>query len=157
MIGYYDGGECLQDATLDDNPPVAVSCGKPYLKSSARRAVNILNTLQIIFSSFTLVLFLIVRAPVQYQTYRNKRLGMLRSVFFTAIDPFTLYYFVYVILAGLSTKVDHILTLLLLDIVMKNSYAMDVLVAIFTPIKQLAMACLLCIVVMYIFSMILVS
>jgi len=67
----------------------------------------------------------------------------------------TLYYFVYVILAAGSISVDHILTLLLLDIIVKNSYAMDVIIAVFTPIKQLAMACLLCVIVMYIFAMVL--
>ena len=149
---YYDGVECLKDIPEDEMP----SCDAPTIEKFARNAINILNTFQIIFSSFTLVLFLIVRAPVNYFTYRNDGCGILKSIMYTAIDPFTLYYFVYVILAVVSLQVDHILTLLLLDIVMKNSYAMDVLIAIFTPIKQLAMACVLCIVVMYIFSMVLV-
>lgn len=148
MLAYFDGSECFEKDT---------KCGEPRLNQKARNAVNILNILQIVFSSFTLVLFLIVKAPVQFATYRKAGLGLLKAALFTAVDPYTLYYFVYVIMAVMSYTIDHIVTILLLDIVMKNSYAMDVLIAIFTPIKQLAMACLLCVVVMYIFSMILVS
>jgi hypothetical protein len=162
MIAYYDGSKCLDpyvelDDGMDDGSYVEVSCGSPSLPSNIRSAINILNTFQIVFSSFTLLLFLIVRAPVHYLTARKNGEGIFMSILATAVDPLTLYYFVYVILAVLSTRIDHILTLLLLDIVVKNSYAMDVLIAIFTPIKQLSMALILCLIVMYIFSMILVS
>ena len=164
MLFYYDGSKCLDididsiyvnDTAVGDELPF--DCGVPDLPYTIRESVDILNIIQIVFSSFTLLLFLIVRAPVHYLTAMKNGKGVLMAVVETALDPLTLYYFVYVILATLSINIDHILTLLLLDIVVKNSYAMDVLIAIFTPIKQLAMAMLLCIIVMYIFAMVVVS
>jgi hypothetical protein len=159
LILYYDGSDCFENYTypFPDGVETIVTCGDPVLPTGARQAVDLLNVLQIVFSSFTLGLFLIVRAPVHYITHRNAGHGMATSAVMTAMDPFTLYYFVYVIFAAVSISVDHVLTLLLLDIVVKNSYALDVIIAVFTPIKQLAMACLLCVIVMYIFSTVLVS
>jgi hypothetical protein len=69
----------------------------------------------------------------------------------------TMYYFIYVILAIAAIKIDYLLTFFLLDIVVKNSYAMDVMVAVFTPIKQLSVAMCLSFIVMYIFAMFVVS
>ena len=119
--------------------------------------VNILNSLQIIFSSFTLIMFLIVRAPVQYISSYQQGKGVFRSILATALDPLTMYYFIYVILAIGAINSDYILTFFLLDIVVKNSYAMDVMIAVFTPIKQLTVAICLSLIVMYIFAMFVVS
>lgn len=158
LLMYYDGSECFEGYKYtDDETPMEVKCGEPTLPSGARAAVNILNYFQIAFSCFTLMLFLIVRAPVTYLTSMKNNNGILMSVVATALEPMTLYYFIYVMLAVLSTRFDHILTLLLMDICVKNSYAMDVLIAIFTPVKQLAMAMLLMLISMYIFAMVIVS
>jgi len=70
----------------------------------------------------------------------------------TALDPMTLYYLVYVLMACLSTALDYILPFFLLDVVIKNSYAMDVMIAVFYPIKQLSIAVVLFLFVMYIFG-----
>lgn len=102
-------------------------------------------------------MFLIVRAPVHYiSTYKQGK-GMLRSIIATALDPLTMYYFIYVILAIGAIYSDYLLTFFLLDIVVKNSYAMDVMIAVFKPIKQLTVAIVLYLIVLYIFSMFIVS
>jgi hypothetical protein len=159
MLIYYNGSTCLDHYDLHNSSSTyqqEIECGKPDLPHHVRAMINILNYLQIIFSSFTLLMFLIVRAPVQYLIHRQDH-PLIGSILLTAVDPQTLYYFIYVILAVISLQVDHLSTLFLLDIVMKNSYAMDVLIAVFKPIRQLMMASLLFIVVGYIFAMVLVS
>jgi hypothetical protein len=159
LLVYYDGSECFEGYELSDDaaPTIEVHCSEPTLPTGPREAVNILNVFQIAFSCFTLTLFLIVRAPVTYLTSIKNGDGIFMSIVATAMEPMTLYYFIYVMLAVLSTRIDHILTLLLMDICVKNSYAMDVLIAIFTPIKQLMMALLLMMISMYIFAMAVVS
>jgi hypothetical protein len=157
FIGYFSGTECFKEpdtppAVVDDAYVPTYTCGDPALDGGPRAAVDALNILQIIFSSFTLILFLVVRSPVIYQNNVAKGQGMLLSIVNTATDPMTLYYVVYLLLAVVSYSVDHVVTLLLLDVVVKNTYAMDVFIAIFTPIRQLTMAIVLCIFVMYIFA-----
>jgi hypothetical protein len=151
LLLFYQGEECFSG--YDENMPTPVSCGEPSLGKKPRAAVNVLNYLQITFSLFTLVMFLIVRAPVQYISAYKQGRGVVRSILATALDPLTMYYFVYVILAIAAIKIDYLLTFFLLDIVVKNSYAMDVMVAVFTPIKQLTVAIGLTFIVMYIFAM----
>lgn len=145
FVAFYGGRDCLSGSDIG-------TCGPPTLADSPRRVVDIMNTLQIIFSACTLIMFLVVRCPVNYIINLEKGQGAISAVINTALDPLTLYYFVYVFLALLSVSYDHILTILLLDVVVKNSYAMDVCVAVFTPMKQLLMAIVLCVIVMYIFS-----
>ena len=160
LIMYYEGTECFEGygpadddfKPTDDYAFTDVECAAPVLGSGARTAVNALNMCQIIFASFTLLLFLVVRAPVQYQNHMADDKGMIMSIIWTALDPMTLYYLVYVLMACISIQVDHILPFFLLDVVIKNSYAMDVMIAVFYPIKQLVIAVILFLFVMYIFG-----
>lgn len=153
LIMYYEGKECFDGYGGDDQTGfVEVDCSAPVLGSGPRTAVNVLNFCQIIFASFTLLLFLVVRAPVQYKTHVADDKGILMAIIWTALDPMTLYYLVYVLMACLSLRVDHILPFFLLDVVIKNSYAMDVMIAVFYPIKQLVIAVILFLFVMYIFG-----
>jgi hypothetical protein len=156
LLIYFNGEDCFKN--YDENSPSTstVICSDPILPNGPRAAVNILNSLQIVFSSFTLIMFLIIRAPVQYISSYQQGHGVIRSIIATALDPLTMYYFIYVILAIAAIKSDYILTFFLLDIVVKNSYAMDVMVAVFTPIKQLTVAICLSLIVMYIFAMFMV-
>jgi hypothetical protein len=151
LIMFYEGTDCFQGYNPADDVIVPV-CSAPVLGSEARTAVNALNICQICFSSFTLILFLVVRAPVQYKTHVADDKGVIMAVLLTALDPMTLYYLIYVLMACLSLQVDHILPFFLLDVVIKNSYAMDVMIAVFYPIKQLIIAVILFLFVMYIFG-----
>ena len=152
LIMYYEGTECFEGYTGNDDYGTPVDCSAPILGSGARTAVNALNFCQIFFASFTLLLFLVVRAPVQYQTHMADDKGVVMSIILTSLDPMTLYYLIYVLMACLSLRVDHILPFFLLDVVIKNSYAMDVMIAVFYPIRQLVIAVILFLFVMYIFG-----
>lgn len=132
--------------------------GEPKLPTEVRYLVDALNIFQIVFATFTLVLFLIVRVPVRYKSYIDSGHSQFQTILYTMTDPLTMYYFIYLTICVLGVNVSDIfLTLLLLDIVVKNSTTRDVLYAVIYPRKQLAMTLLLGIFVMYIFSFIIVS
>lgn len=151
----YDGRDCFDEYIAGVQAADDVRCGAPILHEKARYIVNILNIFQIIFSSFTLLMFLIVKTPVLYIKYRQDGHGFAKSILYTAVDPMTVYYFFYVVMAAISYQVDHVVTLLLMDIVVKNSNAMDVLYAIIYPFKALTVSLGLMLTIMYIFSVVL--
>jgi hypothetical protein len=132
--------------------------GEPYLNNSVQVVVNVLNIIQIAFSSFTLILFLVVRVPVQYQSNRAKGMDQIRTILHTCSDPMTVYYFFYLLCSIMGYNVSYLfLTVLLLDILVKNATARDILMAVVYPRKQLALAYLLMLFVVYIFAFIIVS
>jgi hypothetical protein len=155
FVVYYDGTECFAEFRAGNQEADDVICDAPALPTTAREVVNVLNIFQITFSSFTLLMFLIVKTPVLYIKYMQDGRGFAMSIMYTAVDPMTLYYFFYVVMAAISYKVDHVVTLLLMDIVVKNSYAMDVLYAVIYPFKALSVSLGLMIIIMYIFSVVL--
>jgi hypothetical protein len=141
MLGFYDA-----------------SSGTPLLPPAVRVVVDVLNIMQLSSATFTLLLYLIVRAPVKFQHYSVAGYSTVMSVLYTSTDGMTIYYFVYVIVCGLAINVsDLLLTFLLLDIVVKNSTTRDVLYSVINPRKQLAMTVLLGVFVIYIFSFFIVS
>lgn len=136
----------------------AVRTGKPTLPANVRIAVRGLNIFQLVFAVFTLMLFIVVRVPVKYQSLLAKGSSVASAVFQTATDGLTMYYFVYLIFCLLAINYsDTFVTFLLLDIVVKNSTTRDVLNAVIYPRKQLAMTLVLGLFVMYIFAFIIVS
>jgi len=129
--------------------------GEPTLAPDVKSAVNALNIFQIAFSSFTLILFLVVRVPIKYQSNLAAGFDTLHTVMYTASDPMTVYYSMYLVTSILGYNVSYFfLSLLLLDILVKNSTARDVLMAVVYPRKQLAMTLILSLFVVYIFSFI---
>ena len=138
LIGYY---------RLDN--------GEPTLSPEIESVVNALNIFQIAFSSFTLILFLVVRVPIKYQSNMAAGYDTLHTIMYTASDPMTVYYTMYLVTSILGYSVSYFfLSLLLLDILVKNSTARDVLMAVVYPRKQLAMTLVLTLFVVYIFSFI---
>ena len=126
---------------------------KPMMPSGAKLAVDVLNVIQIFFAAFTLVLFIVVRVPVQFDINASSEESLAKAVFLTALDPLTVYYVVYLIISILGVfSSDLFSTFLLLDIVMKNSTTRDVLNAVVYPRKQLGMTVILGIFVAYIFT-----
>ena len=112
-----------------------------------------LNMVQLIFGSFTLVLFMVVRGPVKYQINLDKGHSSFYSAVLTALDGLTLYYFGYLVFCLLAISYsDTFLTFLLLDIVVKNSTTRDVLNAVVFPRKQLMATLILGMFLGYIFS-----
>ena len=127
--------------------------GEPELPSDIKRVVSVLNMVQLIFGSFTLVLFMVVRGPVKYQINLDKGHSSFYSAVLTALDGLTLYYFGYLVFCLLAISYsDTFLTFLLLDIVVKNSTTRDVLNAVVFPRKQLMATLILGMFLGYIFS-----
>jgi hypothetical protein len=132
--------------------------GELMLKQEVRYATNALNICQLASASFTLILFLVVRVPVKYQQNVAAGYSPMMTLIHTSTDALTMYYFVYLIICLFAFNYsDTFLPILLLDIIVKNSTARDVLNAIVYPRKQLAMTLLLGIFVTYIFSFVIVS
>jgi hypothetical protein len=134
------------------------SSNEPELPTAVRIVVNALNIFQLFFATFTLILFLVVRVPVRYQSNLAAGHSSLVALLYTMTDGLTMYYFIYLSLCLLAINYsDVFLTFLLLDIVVKNSTTRDVLNAVIYPRKQLGMTLILGIFVGYIFAFIIVS
>lgn len=119
----------------------------------ARTIINALNIVQIIVSFFTFSLFCVVRGPVKYQIYKEAGHSTLMTLVHTATDFMTLYYFGYCVVCFLGMfHSDAWTPLLLMDVVMKNTTARDVLNAVYYPRKQLMMAFVLGIILLYMFA-----
>jgi hypothetical protein len=132
--------------------------GAPSIAPFINQLTTYINYLQVVVSVFTLILWLIVRSPVNFQTFRADGFSPFETILYTATDPLTMYYFVYLLLSVLGAFVEnYYCALLLLDIVVKNSTTRDVLNSIVTPRKQLAMGLLLEAFVIYIYSFFIVS
>ncbi|KAJ1428063.1 hypothetical protein B484DRAFT_450044, partial [Ochromonadaceae sp. CCMP2298] len=121
--------------------------------ATALVTINALNLLQNFVAIFVLVLNLVVRTPVNYQSFKAKAPSELQAVLMTASDPKTLYFFAYLLLSLLGLlAADYYLPFLLLDIVAKNATTRDVLNAVVIPRQQLLMTVVLAIFVTYIFA-----
>lgn len=149
-VAYYDGSDCLQPEEIG---PDGAHCGAPSLPMHIRPVVDALNYIQLISSSFTFILFTIVRVPVVFRTNLAKGDSRVQCMINTLMDPLTLYYLCYVVFTSAGIEYDVLITFLLLDIIVKNNYAMDVIIAIVYPFKQLLMAIGLLLIFMYIFAM----
>jgi hypothetical protein len=122
-----------------------------------RDALFTLNVLQVAFSIFTLVFFIVVRVPVIFKlSYERRQRGLIQSVLTTISDGLTVYYFLYVVVCLLVINVNFIFaSILLLDIVIKNSTTRDVLRAVYKPARQLTATAILTFFVVYIFAFVL--
>lgn len=149
-VAYYDGSKCLQPEEIG---PDGANCGPPSLPTHIQPVIDALNYIQLFSSSFTFVLFVIVRVPVVFRTNLAKGDSRVQSMINTLMDPLTLYYLCYVVFTSVGITYDVLMTFLLLDIIVKNNYAMDVIIAIVYPFRQLLMAILLLLIIMYIFAM----
>jgi hypothetical protein len=131
----------------------------PSMHEDARLAVKILNTMQATSAFFVVVLTLVVRTPVKYETWKSEDFSDVNALISALLDPILLYYvgFLAICLCGIFVDMgngggDFFLPLLLLDIVKKNSTTRDVLNAVVYPRKQLGMTVVLGAFVLYIFS-----
>jgi len=116
-----------------------------------------LNVTQLGFSLFTLLLFWVVRVPVNYRLARElSKKSQAASIIATCTDGLTLYYVFYVVFCVLAIKVERdgylFTAFLLLDIIVKNSTTKDVLLAVYYPARQLMATAVLGVFVIYIFS-----
>jgi inositol 1,4,5-triphosphate receptor type 1 len=131
--------------------------GTPNMPDHIVFLISILNYIQIFTASFTAILTVVVRSPVIAMKYAKRvEQGYMQPwqmYLYTALDPMTLYYWGYLVIAILGTVVaDYYLCLQMLDIIVKDVTTADVLVAIIQPRVQLGYALLLGVFVCYIFS-----
>jgi hypothetical protein len=112
--------------------------------------VVIFNILQVIIALFTLVLFLVVRAPVSYQVEYNMTGSKILSFVAIWTKSMTPYYVAYLLFAIFGMGIDfgavggkEILpafpimnTCLLFDVIVKSSTSAAVLMAVIIPFKQ---------------------
>jgi hypothetical protein len=126
--------------------------------SIAREVIYALTICETIFAAIVMIIWLVVRTPVEYEFFKSAGNSQLRTIFLTATEGYTMYYFYYLVLAILGlTLSDVYLPFLLLDIVAKNSTTRDVLNAVLIPWKQLSMTMVLCFFMTYIYSFFLVG
>jgi hypothetical protein len=134
------------------------SSGTPAVNNRiAQGVINALNVIQSVVAVFVLLLSLVVRSPVIYQSFEAAGHSPLYTILYTATDAKTMYYFLYLLLSLLGLFIaDYFLPFLLLDIVAKNATTRDILNAVVIPRKQLIMTVVLAVFVTYIYSYFLV-
>ena len=152
-VGSFDASGNLLDSTGSPvKPDSEIYYGK--YDDAWKIVVQSLNVLNIAFSFFTLLLFIIVRCPVKFRKLKETKHWVM-ALLSTSSDTLTMYYFIYTIIAFISYRYEKGLhPFLLMDIIVKNSTTADVVKAVVYPIKQLAAAALLGVFVIYIFAMI---
>eukprot|EP00854_Cymbomonas_tetramitiformis_P004572 gene4572-5599_t len=124
-----------------------------YLSDEVENLKVFLNYAQIILSAFVLLLFLVVRVPLIFVSMQARGNSPPYSLARAFLDPLTVYYFWYQVMAVMAVyKSDLFSTFLLLDIIVKNSTTRAVVRAVYVPRKQLSMTMLLGVFVIYIFS-----
>jgi hypothetical protein len=127
--------------------------GAPSISILVNNVTNYLNIVQTVVALFTLVLWIVVRSPVIYQSFSETDYSHLEKIFYTATDGMTLYYVIYLTISIFGVVLqNYYVTLLLLDIVVKNSTTRDVLNSVITPRKALGMGVLLQAFVIYIYA-----
>ena len=170
---YYNWDlEPTDDAQLDDHSKTMggwfpgpgmvfnpnISIGYP---DSIAAVINALNYLQIISSFFTLTSMIVVRLPVVYQTFTDEtglNMDPYKAILWTALDAKFLYYVGYFTFSVLGAAYDDLFaTFLLLDLIVKNSTARNVLNAIVVPIGNIVWALVIVEIVNYIFAFYCVS
>jgi hypothetical protein len=128
------------------------------MDKQALRVINTLNIVQSVVAAFVLLLSVVVRSPVIFQSFQAAGYSFFYSIFYTGCDGKTMYYLLYLVLSvlGLSLK-NYYLPFLLLDLVAKNATTRDVLNAVIIPRKQLIMTVVLALFINFIFAYFYVS
>jgi hypothetical protein len=150
FLCYYDRQRAGD--VISDDYWVESTTG-PVMPPNIVVVVNVLNYCQIFCATFINVMMFVVRSPVIFQTHTEDGHSAVQSLIYTIADPTTMYYIIYNIIAVLGLTVeDYFSTLLLLDIIMKNSTAQNVLMAVVVPRWNIIMALIVTVFVCYIFG-----
>jgi hypothetical protein len=127
-------------------------CTLHSMHDNVQSIATTLNSISCISSSFTLVMYLLVRVPVIYMNYLADGRTETAAVLATSTDAWTIYYFTYVIMAIISVNYGTAASFLLLDIVAKVSVAREVLNAVYKPRKQFIMSLVFTAIILYIYA-----
>ena len=151
-----NGGAILDCSNIDKTNPGGYF--NPSMPENIMRIAMALNIVQICFAAFTVILTLVVRSPVIAQKLEKEGFKTLQIILGTASDPMTVYYFTYLLFSILGTAVDsYWISLLLLDILVKNETTASVAAAVWEPRQQLSFSILLGVFFFYIFANFMVS
>jgi hypothetical protein len=127
--------------------------GTPQIPALFDSISTYINAAQVAVASFTFILWIVVSSPVTYQGHIEDGVSPTYAILYTAMEPLTMYYVFYLSLCFLGLFVaNYFCSLQLLDIIVKDSTTRAVLEAIVTPAKQLLMAAILEMFVIYIFA-----
>jgi hypothetical protein len=160
-VGLY-GSQLEYVPVVSEDAPYApvfdVFCSVAIIREdSVKTAITILNLILICGAIFSLLSMLVVRAPVNFQSYSERGLGIVKSILYTTLDFATVYYAFYLILALIGLIYHPSLTFLLLDFITMSPTTQAVLMAVYDPRKQIIMTLVLLSIVMYIFAIFAVS
>ena len=112
-----------------------------------------LNVLLCIIAAYALISYVLVSCPVSYQKLQNAGYKGISLIFYTATEGLTIYYCWFLAFALLGLNYNYyFLPFLLLDIAVQNSTVKIVLNAVYKPRKQLSIALLLGIFVIYLYT-----
>ena len=135
----------------------AYSQSPPSIPPSPALAILVLNIIQVIGAFFVLVLNIVVRLPVKYQSLEDSGISKLETILYTALEPLTVYYVGYLVFTILGFINYSFMPFLLLDIIVKNSTVQDVLNAVIFPRNQIMMGGIIILFIMQIYAFFLVS
>lgn len=130
--------------------------GNKFLKG--KQIIQALNIIQLCVAAFVSIQNSVVRSPVIYQSFEASGHSRFYVCLYTALDPMTMYFALYLVFSFLGLFVaNYFLPFLLLDIVAKNATTRDILNAVVLPRMQLIMTIVLAVFVNYIYAYFYVS
>eukprot|EP00605_Chrysophyceae_sp_TOSAG23-4_P001929 GSChrysophyteH1.ASY1.ANO1.2132.1 assembled CDS len=127
---------------------------QPIMPDNIVTTIKYLNYMQIACATFVNIMMFVVRSPVIYAGLAESGdYTQVEIYLYTLLDPMTMYYILYNIIAVLAlTTADYYATFLLLDIIVKNSTAQNVLMSVIAPRWNIIMALVVTTVISYIYS-----
>jgi hypothetical protein len=136
-----------------DLDPKSPMYNSPIMNELGTTVINSMNILQMTTAAFSVLINFVVRSPVIAWRHQDDGHEQWRVILYTALDAWTVYYLWYLLFSILGYALDNQYILyLLLDLVAKNSTTRDILNAVLFPIKQLAIALVLMVMMVYIFT-----
>ena len=118
-----------------------------------------LNWLQIVTAACSVTINFVVNSPVLVKTLRDENFDNWQVIFYTATDGMTMYYLWFLLFSVMGNAYDpmYITFLPFLYLIFNNPTIADILNAVIQPIKQLVVALILGIFIIYIFTFFIVS
>ena len=127
--------------------------GLAFLPDDANTVILALTVVEVIVAAVAVINNFVVRSPVIAWSLQEGGKSQMEVIFYTAFDGMTIYYLWFLLFALLGVAYDTMyLPFLLLDIVVKNPTTRDILNSVIQPRQQLAVAFILGIFIIYIYS-----
>jgi len=161
FIAYYENLPCdgEEDTETKDDDGGHYVCLKTVLPTDVdgldmNVVVQVLGIILIVFSSYSVILCLVVRLPVKYEALIEDGKSQIMASIHTAMDGKTVYHTGYLIFSCLSlyTKLHHLASFLLLDMISMSPVTQDTLNAIWKPRRMLMMTIALTFIVVYVYA-----